>query len=174
MEREQSTSHDMKSHTRVPERGKPSDMKRHTNHYVRLAMMMAASFVAMYVLMYAMVNVAGNAVPNVNQAYMAGLMTAPMLIFELILMDSMYPNKTANRILVVVGLVALGMFWWAIRSQAVVRDNQFLRSMIPHHAGAILMCENAELRDPELLSLCENILKSQQSEIDFMQKKLGR
>ena len=128
----------------------------------------------MYVLMYAMVNVAGNAVPNVNQAYMAGLMTAPMLIFELILMDSMYPNKTANRILVVVGLVALGMFWWAIRSQAVVRDNQFLRSMIPHHAGAILMCENAELRDPELLSLCENILKSQQSEIDFMQKKLGR
>ncbi len=174
MEREQSTSHDMKSHTREPERGKPSDMKRHTNHYVRLAMMMAASFVAMYVLMYAMVNVAGNAVPNVNQAYMAGLMTAPMLIFELILMDSMYPNKTANRILVVVGLVALGMFWWAIRSQAVVRDNQFLRSMIPHHAGAILMCENAELRDPELLSLCENILKSQQSEIDFMQKKLGR
>jgi uncharacterized protein (DUF305 family) len=105
---------------------------------------------------------------------MAGLMTAPMLILELILMDSMYSNKTANRILVVVGFVALGMFWWAIRSQAVVRDNQFLRSMIPHHAGAILMCENAELRDPELLSLCENILKSQQSEIDFMQKKLGR
>jgi uncharacterized protein (DUF305 family) len=174
MEHEQSTSHDMKSHTKEPERGKPSGMKQDTNHYVRLAMMLAASFVAMYVLMYAMVNVADNAVPNVNQAYMAGLMTAPMLILELVLMDSMYSNKTANKILLVVGLIALGMFWWAIRSQAVVRDNQFLRSMIPHHAGAILMCENAELRDPELLSLCENILKSQRSEIDFMQKKLGR
>lgn len=68
MEHEQSTSHDMKSHTKEPERGKPSDMKQGTNHYVRLAMMMAASFVAMYVLMYAMVNVAGNAVPNVNRA----------------------------------------------------------------------------------------------------------
>lgn len=156
------------------EPSKSHAMKRPTNHYVRLAMMLAASFVAMYVLMYAMVNVVDNAIPNVNQAYMAGLMTAPMLIFELILMDSMYSNKTANKLLLIVGLIALGMFWWAIRSQAVVRDDQFLRSMIPHHAGALLMCEKAELSDPELLSLCENILKGQQSEIAFMQKKLGR
>jgi hypothetical protein len=68
-------------------------------------MMMAASFVAMYALMYAMVNVADNAVPNVNQAYMAGLMSAPMLILELILMDSMYSNKTANKVLMVVGVI---------------------------------------------------------------------
>lgn len=146
----------------------------HANHYLRLALMLLASFVAMYILMYAMVNVADNAVPNVNQAYMAGMMTAPMLVLELLLMGSMYNNKGLNRILIVAGLIALGAFWWAIRSQAAVSDEQFLRSMIPHHAGAILMCNQADLRDQELLRLCEGIISSQQDEIDFMHKKLDR
>ncbi|MDQ3201676.1 MAG: DUF305 domain-containing protein, partial [Pseudomonadota bacterium] len=78
------------------------------------------------------------------------------------------------KILLAVGLVALGLFWWGIRSQAAVGDNQFLRSMIPHHAGALLMCKQADLRDPDLRSLCEKIIAGQQSEIDFMRKKLGR
>lgn len=153
---------------------KPHEMKSHTNHYARLVLMLLASFAAMYVLMYAMVDVVGNAIPNVNQFYMAGLMTAPMLIIELILMWSMYPNKTVNKILLAAGLVALGLFWWGIRSQAAVGDNQFLRSMIPHHAGALLMCKQADLRDPDLRSLCKKIIAGQQSEIDFMRKKLGR
>ena len=36
-------------------------------HYSRFAWMLALSFVAMYVLMYAMVDRLGNAVPNINQ-----------------------------------------------------------------------------------------------------------
>lgn len=153
---------------------KPHEMKSNTNHYTRLALMILISFAAMYVLMYAMVDVVGNAIPNANQAYMAGLMTAPMLVIELLLMGSMYPNKGANKILLAAGLVALGLCWWGIRSQAAIGDNQFLRSMIPHHAGALLMCRQADLRDPELKSLCETIIKGQQSEIEFMRSKLGR
>jgi hypothetical protein len=45
--------------------------------------------------MYAMVNIADNTVPNVNQAYMAGLMSAPMLILEFILMDSIVGPASA-------------------------------------------------------------------------------
>lgn len=144
--------HDMKSHSEAPAADASDRSTGHRNHYLRMAVMLLASFAAMYVLMYAMVNVAANAVPNVNQVYMAGLMTAPMLVLELLLMGSMYPNKLANKILLVAGLVALGGFWWAIRSQAAVNDEQFLRSMIPHHAGALLMCKEADLRDPELRS----------------------
>lgn len=173
MEHESSKPHE-KSHSTAHATSTSSGGAGHGNHYLRLAVMMLVSFTAMYVLMYAMVNVAGNAVPNVNQAYMAGLMTAPMLVLELLLMGSMYANKTANKLLLVAGLIALGGFWWAIRSQVAIRDDQFLRSMIPHHAGAILMCNQADLRDPELLTLCEGIVRSQQAEIDFMQKKLGR
>ena len=51
------------------------------------------SFVSMYVLMYAMVNVFGNVVSNLNQFYMAGFMTVPMVVIELILMGKMYPKQ---------------------------------------------------------------------------------
>ena len=37
----------------------------------------------MYILMYAMVNAFANVYPNVNQFYMAGLMTAPMVVCSL-------------------------------------------------------------------------------------------
>lgn len=64
--------------------------------YGQLLMMAGLSFVSMYILMYAMVDAIGNVYPNFNQLYMAGLMTAPMVIIELSLMGPMYRNKTAK------------------------------------------------------------------------------
>ena len=49
----------------------------------------------------------------------------------------------------------------------------FLRSMIPHHAGAILMCEQAPIQDAEIRQLCQTIISSQQQEIDQMKAKLA-
>jgi hypothetical protein len=49
------------------------------NHYMHLGVMAALSFVAMYLLMYAMTNSVDDVYINVNQVYMAGLMTAPMI-----------------------------------------------------------------------------------------------
>jgi uncharacterized protein (DUF305 family) len=141
-------------------------------HYRHLGVMLLLSFVAMYVLMYAMVDRFANVYNNINQAYMAGLMTAPMLVIELLVMRAMYPDKKLNALLLGAG-VALGVVCWVlIRQQAAVGDQQFLRSMIPHHAGAVLMCENNHLRDPELQALCGRILASQQAEIELMKGKL--
>jgi len=50
----------------------------------------------MYTLMYAMVDSAQDVYHNVNQVYMAGLMTAPMVVIELSLMAGMYQNKRLN------------------------------------------------------------------------------
>lgn len=150
------------------------DRPMHDKHYYRLLAMMVLSFVAMYVLMYAMVDRFANVFNSVNQVYMAALMAAPMLIIELMLMGGMYPDKRRNAILVGVGAVALAVFWLAIRQQAAVGDRQFLRSMIPHHAGAILMCREASLTDAEIKKLCESIIASQQSEIDRMKAMLER
>ncbi len=130
------------------------------------------SFIAMYVLMYAMVNSFSNVFPNYNQFYMAGLMASPMVLIELWLMRMMYPNKKINTILVLLTLVFFVAFWVGIRQQVAINDEQFLKSMIPHHAGAILMCNEAKITDPEIQALCQNILKGQQSEIDFMKNKL--
>ena len=46
--------------------------------------------------------------------------------------------------------------------------------MIPHHSGAILMCREASLRDPELKTLCQDIIRSQQQEIEQMKGILAR
>jgi uncharacterized protein (DUF305 family) len=142
-------------------------------HYGRLLLMAVLSFVSMYVLMYAMVDMFANVYANLNQFYMAGLMAAPMVVIELALMGAMYSDRRKNVVIMVVSLLALGMFWVFIRQQTAITDRQFLRSMIPHHAGAILMCEEAPIRDPQIKELCAAIVSSQQSEIDQMKAKLA-
>ena len=146
----------------------------HTNSYGRLFIMTVLSFISMYVFMYAMVDTLANVYSSYNQAYMAGLMTAPMVIIELVLMWAMYENKNANLMIVAASILALGVFFVLIRQQTAVADTQFLRSMIPHHAGAILMCENASINDAEVKELCKNIISGQQSEINKMKAKLNQ
>ena len=143
-------------------------------HYMRLLGMTALSFVSMYVFMYAMVDRFANVYPNLNQFYMAGLMTAPMVLIELALMGAMYPNKTLNIIIAALSGLALIAFLFLVRQQTAVFDMQFLKSMIPHHAGAVLMCERASLQDAEIRQLCNTILSGQQSEIDQMKAILNR
>lgn len=140
--------------------------------YKKLAIMIVLSFIAMYILMYSMVDVFANVIPNINQFYMAGLMTMPMLIIELLVMGSMYGNKKLNISLVVTGFIALILFFAGIRQQAAVGDREFLKSMIPHHAAAILMGKESSVTDPEIKELIKNIITSQQAEIDQMKAKL--
>jgi uncharacterized protein (DUF305 family) len=147
---------------------------RSNHHYVHLAIMTVLSFISMYVLMYAMVDRFANVYSNRNQFYMAGLMTASMVLIELALMGSMYKNRNANIVIVAVVVVALGVFFLGIRQQVAIGDKSFLRSMIPHHAGAILICERAPIQDAEIKKLCGEIISSQQREIDQMKSILAR
>ena len=151
---------------------KHATQQHETNHYGRLLVMTVISFIAMYVLMYAMVDRLANVYSNFNQFYMAGLMAAAMVITELLVMGGMYPNKRLNALLIAAGVLALAASFAAIRQQTAIADRQFLKSMIPHHAGALLMCEQATLRDPDLIRLCESIEQGQQAEIDLMKAKL--
>lgn len=146
----------------------------HSKHYIYLAIMTALMFIAMYILMYAMVDRFENVFSNINQFYMAGLMTAPMVLIELAIMRAMYENRMANIVIIVVSLIALVGFWVGIRQQIAVTDEQFLKSMIPHHAGALLMCGKAPIQDSEIQSLCQEIIRSQQSEIKQMKAILSR
>ena len=144
------------------------------SHYSRLFLMVGLHFIAMYVFMYAMVNSFGNVFNSFNQVYMAALMTSSMVLIELPLMWSMYKSKKLNIVMLAVGLLLLVTSWFAIRQQAAIDDRQFLRSMIPHHAGAILMCQEATIQDAEIKNLCETIEAGQQQEIDQMKAILGR
>ena len=142
------------------------------NHYIKLLVMAVLSFISMYLLMYAMVDTFVNVIPNINQFYMAGLMTAPMIIIEIVLMGAMYMNKKLNYFIIAISSVVLIVFFLFIRQQSAVSDKQFLKSMIPHHASALLMCEKSDIQDPEIKELCRSIISNQQEEIDQMKAKL--
>ena len=131
------------------------------------------SFIAMYVLMYAMVNGFANVYNNVNQIYMAGLMAAAMVVIELVVMRGMYQDRRLNVLIIGAGVLVLAACWALVREQGAVGDRQFLRSMIPHHAAAILMCEKAPLADPEIKKLCGEIIEGQSREIKQMKAKLA-
>jgi small-conductance mechanosensitive channel len=161
----------------MPDGGESNEVIVRTpmNHsYIRLAVMAVLSFVSMYVLMYAMVDRFDNVFHSLNQAYMAGLMAAPMVVIEILLMGSMYGNRRLNAALIVVSVLAAFALFLLIRQQTAIADRQFLRSMIPHHAGAILMCEEAPLKDTEVRKLCASIIASQRAEIAQMKALLAR
>ena len=140
--------------------------------YKRFALMAVAMFVAMYFIMYAMIDGLQNLIPNINNLYMTLLMVSAMLIIELWIMKGMYQNKKINRVIITFSL-AIGIFsWFGIREQLFVGDKEFVKGMIPHHAAAVLMSEKAKLTDPELIELQKNILETQAKEIEFMKRKL--
>ena len=147
-------------------------METKHNPYSRLLAMVLLSFIAMYVLMYAMVDGFGSVYNNINQAYMAALMAAPMMAIELWIMSGMYHNRRVNVLLLCGAIAASALFFTLIRQQAAISDRQFLRSMIPHHSGAILMCEEATLTDQRLRDLCASIVESQRAEIAQMKALL--
>lgn len=135
-----------------------------------LLIMAVVHFTAMYFLMFAMVEKTEDIFLNLNNLYMAGLMTAPMLMMEIIMAHSIYGNKLALLEILTASIVLFSLFFFFVRQQVAINDEEFLRSMIPHHSGALLMCKRSNIRDPEIKRLCNNIVKSQQSEIDLMKK----
>lgn len=145
------------------------------NMYRHLAIETTISAVIMYLVMFVMIDSLSSFYNNINMVYMTLMMVAPMVVIMLVgAMRSMFPNKKLNYILVGVFAAVFFLSWWLIRAQYPVGDAQFLRSMIPHHSGAILMCQEAELTDPEIIKLCDGIIKGQKQEIDEMKAILER
>jgi hypothetical protein len=153
----------------------PQKHEKHAEkHYYYLAAMIGAHFVVMYALMYLMVDGFQDVFLNANNFYMSGAMAAPMAILMLIFMRSMYPDAKLNAVVYAVSAALLVAFIWFTRQQSFIGNEQFIKSMIPHHSGAILMCDKAALTDTELKALCAKIASTQREEIDQMKAILGR
>ena len=142
--------------------------------YVMLALNLGLSLLVMYLAMFAMIWSWGEFIQNVNFFYMALVMWAPMGAIMLATMGGMYGNRKLNAALYVALAAIFVLSLLGIRQQSLVGDDQFLRSMIPHHSGAILMCEEAKLTDPEIRQLCGEIVEAQKQEIAQMKRILDR
>ena len=117
---------------------------------------------------------AGEFIQNINFVYMALIMWAPMSAVMLWTMQDMYPDRLLNLGLYMMFALVFVFSVLGMRHQLLVGDRQFLRSMIPHHSGAILMCKRADLADPEVKALCDGIVRGQQQEIAQMKAILAR
>ncbi|MEO6433153.1 MAG: DUF305 domain-containing protein [Sphingomicrobium sp.] len=145
-----------------------------SKNYAALGIGSIIMLILMYLVMFTMIYSLGEFIQNINFFYMAIMMATPMTVMMPLMMGGMYPDRKLN--MAIYGICAL-LFVAAfigIRTQALVGDNQFLKSMIPHHSGAILMCEEAKLHDPEVQALCGGIIQAQKDEIAQMKAILAR
>jgi Domain of unknown function (DUF305) len=142
--------------------------------YIKLGISLGFSLILMFVLTMSMVRSIDHFHVNLSNFYMALIMVAPMGIVMLVVMWGMFKNKRLNWLLLVGFTILFVAALWMGRDETFVDDEAFLRSMIPHHSRAILVCQEADLADPEVIELCEQIVESQQEEISQMEAILDR
>lgn len=145
--------------------------------YYRLTGSLGASLVAMYFLAYSQINVSGHFEWSLSILWISLSMVSAMGLIMVVAMQNMLPDKRVNLALLAGFAVLLVVAFTGSRSEALVGDDAFLRSMIPHHSRAIHMCQEAVLTDPEIKELCDGIIRTQREEIvqmqDIMQRRGG-
>jgi FtsH-binding integral membrane protein len=134
--------------------GSAMSRKMMLHHYAMLGLNLFLSLIIMYFAMFAMIFSFGEFTQNINFVYMALVMWAPMAAVMLLTMKFMYSNAPLNLLLYGAFAIAFVLSLAGIRAQGLVGDAQFVRSMIPHHSGAVLMCSRAPIQDAEIRDLC--------------------
>jgi hypothetical protein len=141
------------------------------DNYGKLFIMLFLSFIIMYSVMFFNVDNIDNIYLNLNRLYMSILMVAPMAIIMLLMMPSMFKNRKRSNIIILSSVLVIVIAFTMLRSQSLIGDKAFMRSMIPHHSSAILVSEQAQLEDPEVQQLAQQIIKSQKEEIEHQSNK---
>lgn len=149
------------------------EMKK--GNYTKFIGMLAASFIAMYITMYLNTYAIDHVYFSLTRFYMSCLGIAAMAIIMFVAMRNMYQNKKKNLAIVLGSIVlfvgALGL----VRDQkSTVGDVLWMKAMIPHHSIAILTSERADIQDPEVKQLAEDIIEAQRKEIAEMKEMIER
>lgn len=136
--------------------------------YVRFGLMIPTSTVAMFILMYLNTYAWEHLFFSETRTYMALMMGAAMAVIMLAYMLGMYSNKRLNMAIFIGAIVVFGLTLWLVRSQVTVSGPSYMRAMIPHHSIAIMTSERAQIEDPRVEKLAEEIIIAQRREIAEM------
>lgn len=145
-----------------------------SNNYAKLGIALALSWLTMYLLTYSMIRSFDHFYFNFSNAWMALIMVAPMGVIMVLIMWKMFGHSGLNLALILGFVLLFGAALFFGRHEALVGDEQFLRSMIPHHSRAVLVCQESSITDPEIKQLCDSIIKTQLDEIAQMKDILRR
>jgi len=138
--------------------------------YLRFGLMILVSTIVMYFLMYLNLFELSHFMFSQTRVYMALIMGAVMAVIMLLFMWKMYTNKKANYAILAVAALTFGVSLYLVRSQKTVEDVSWMSAMIPHHSIAILTSERANIKEPRVQELRDNIIEAQVKEIKEMKE----
>ena len=101
---------------------------------------------------------------SLNDVYMILLMNGWMFLFM-----GLYYRE--NKI-TLIGLSLVMINIWCIRTQFLIDEKQYKTGMIPHHSMAIHMSKKLAEKKNNISLFIQNIIKTQENEIDIMKTKL--
>lgn len=138
------------------------------NSYFRFLAMIATSIIAMFLMTYLNSWEWSHVFWSETRAYMVLYMGAVMAIIMLAFMLTMYTNSKTNLAIVAGAVILFAASLTLLRSQTTVDDVSWMKAMIPHHSIAILTSSRAEIKDPRVRKLADEIIEAQKREIAEM------
>lgn len=154
---------------------KMESKSEYRGNYTIFLLMLAASFAAMYITMYLHTYQLDHVYFSLTRIYMACLGIATMAIIMFVAMRKMYTNRKKN-IAIILGSLALfiGALVLVRSQRPLIGDVLYMEAMIPHHSIAILTSKRADIEDPEVKKLAEDIIRAQEKEIKEMKAMIRR
>jgi len=146
----------------------------HGNPYTKFVLMLAASFVAMYITMYLNTYEMDHVYSSLTRFYMTCLGISAMALIMFFFMKKMYKNRKKNTAILLGSMLLFGSALFLVRAQKPIGDVLWMKAMIPHHSIAILTSERADIKDPEVKELAKGIIETQRKEIGQMQEMISR
>lgn len=154
--------------SRVKEDSMEQQKRMMSMSWIRFAAMIATSTFIMFFLMYQLIYSLDHAMFSVNRLIASLVMGCTMAVVMLVFMWSMYKG-TGTKVGVLVVAAAAGVILLSVnRTQALIEDISFMKSMIAHHSIAINNARKASITDPRVRKLANEIIKSQVREIAEM------
>ena len=149
--------------------------KNGMSNYTKFFLMLGASFVAMYITMYLNTYEFDHVWFSLTRFYMVCLGISTMALIMFFFMKNMYKSKSKNLGIVIGSIVLfLGALGLVRDQKSTVGDVLWMKGMIPHHSIAILTSERADIKDPEVKKLADNIIQAQRKEIEEMKAMIKR
>ena len=139
------------------------------NPYINFSLMILISTIVMYIMMYFNTYQWEHVYFSETRAYMALYMGAGMAVIMLAFMGNMYKKTKLNLMIYGLSVLMFAVGIWGVRSQATVDQVDWMQAMIPHHSIAILTSSRADIEDPRVQKLADDIIEAQKREIAEMQ-----
>ncbi len=143
--------------------------KAQMNPYVKFGLMILTSTIVMYIMMYFNTYKWEHVYFSETRAYMALYMGAMMALIMLAFMGNMYKKTRVNLMIYGLSVFLFAFGIWGVRSQATVDQVDWMQAMIPHHSIAILTSSRADIQDPRVRKLADDIIEAQKREIGEME-----